>query len=229
MTEYFEFYGLPGAGKTTLAIPLIKKLKEDGCHVAGRYDVYKRLFCHRVKIFVYIEILLHINNYCIYYKFWKLYRKSMKPNRRFFKKLIVLVHQILMTVKKNRYDVVICDEGIIQFCSSLFYLDDFQGKNILKEIMEELDKRIKIQPVFCSIDMEESLNRIKNRPYAQQARYSFSKGISVLEKAMKHKAHNLEEISSVFPDPITIDMTVSIDDNVGVLLSMIRDRINRIK
>ena len=92
-----------------------------------------------------------------------------------------------------------------------------------------LDKRIKIQPVFCSIDMEESLNRMKNRTYAQQARYSFSKGISVLEKAMKHKAHNLEEISSVFPDPITIDMTVSVDENVGILLSIIRDRINTIK
>ena len=39
---YYELFGLPGAGKTTLSAPIVKKLKDNGYKVAVWDDVFHR-------------------------------------------------------------------------------------------------------------------------------------------------------------------------------------------
>lgn len=229
MTAYFEFYGLPGAGKSTLVEPLIQKLKDAGYRVAGLFDVYGRVPNHWIRLPVLIEILFHISNYSIIYKYWKIHRKSVSPNKHFLKKLIILIHQILMTIQEKKYDIVICDEGIIQYSSSLFYYDSFKGKDLLEEIAQKICSKIDILPIFCSIDLEESLMRMKNRPYGQRRRYSHSVDLPLLEKIMRIKGENLKLIASTFPDSVTIDMKADVNDNIVKLYSLIISKMESCK
>lgn len=221
MALYFELYGLPGAGKTTLLNPIVQKLISEGYKVAGRPEIYDRLYYRQTKLLILTEMLLHISNFKLYYKIWKLHNKSDNPNIRYYKKLVFLIHQILMMTKSNKYDFVICDEGIIQHISSLFFQNDFKGHDVMQEIARDLQNIINICPIFCSITVEESLRRMKERPYGQDRRYSYSLSLSLLEKVMKYRFHNLDVVSSFFPTPIVVDMRKNVDENVNFLISKI--------
>lgn len=221
MALYFELYGLPGAGKTTLLNPIVQKLISEGYKVAGRPEIYDRLYYRQTKLLILTEMLLHISNFKLYYKIWKLHNKSDNPNIRYYKKLVFLIHQILMMTKSNKYDFVICDEGIIQHISSFFFQTDFKDHDIMQEIARDLQNIIDICPIFCSITIEESLRRMKERPYGQDRRYSYSLSLPLLEKVMKYRSHNLDVISSFFPTPIVVDMRKKVDENINFLISKI--------
>ena len=221
MALYFEFYGLPGAGKTTLINPLIQNLVSKGYKVAGRPEIYDRLYYRQTKLLILAEMLLHISNLKLYYRIWKLHNKSDNPNKKYYKRLVFLIHQILMMAKSNKYDIIICDEGIIQYISSLFFQDEFKGYDIMQKISGNLQNNINICPVFCSITIEESLRRMNERPYGQDRRYSYSLDLPLLEKVMKCRFHNLDVISSFFPTPIVVDMRKNVDENVNFLISKI--------
>ena len=223
---YYELFGLPGAGKTTLSAPIVKRLKDDGYKVAVWDDVFHRNSYNRLKINLVVEMFFHFNEYKLYYWCWRLYKKSREPNSFFFKKLVLLLHQLLMTIKENKYDIVICDEGVIQFISSLYYLEEIQDDLFLKKIACFMGKRMPIHPICCSIDITESMKRIKNRNYGQARRYSYIAGESVLEQAMICKDKNLCKISTFFPAPIFIDMSKPVLGNVDILFTAIMDRTN---
>ena len=126
-----------------------------------------------------------------------------------------------MAFRSGDYDIIICDEGIIQFTSSLYFSEDFTDADLLRKIVKELQKILITNPICCSIDIDESLRRMKNRPYGQNRRYSYSRELPVLEKAMKHRENNLKVISSAFPEPLMVDMNQCVEKNVEILLNWI--------
>ena len=67
-TEYYELYGLPGAGKSTLANILISELRAKGYKVGTLDDVYNRRPNVKFKQSLKREMLFHINEYKLF--FW---------------------------------------------------------------------------------------------------------------------------------------------------------------
>ena len=150
------------------------------------------------------------------------------PSFHYFKRLIVFIHQLIKTVKEDNFDIIVVDEGIIQSTSSLFFLENFVGLDLLEKNVNDFNKNFKIQPVYCAIDVEESMKRMKERPYGQFRRYSYSAGLS-LKKAMEQKEYNLRLISSVFPTSIMMDMRESVEENCELLYLTIKKELSSVK
>ena len=69
------------------------------------------------------------------------------------------------------------------------------------------------------------MKRIKERPYFQKTRFSHSIGTEKLEIALRHKNHNLKVIASFFSNHYEINVTDSIQQNVGLLQSFVIQKI----
>ena len=220
---YYELYGLPGAGKSTLANIIIYELRAKGYKVGAWDDVYYR--CPNVifKQSLKRERLFHINEYKLFFWCWKAYKNCKNPNRAFYNKLLILTHQLLMVAEENNYDIVILEEGAIQFISSLRYLEDFSDDKDYKRISRYLNKRLIIYPVFCNIDIAECMSRVRNRGYGSK-RFSYSVGCEKFKQAMIYKEKNLRRISSTFLPPIEINMKAPVADNARLLVTEILSR-----
>ena len=218
---YYELYGLPGAGKTTVASLLVDKLKADGYKVAEYNDVYYRHGLKLGSISAYYEMLSQPSEYKLIWYYLILYLKCRQKNRLFLQKLLFFSHQILMTIKEGKYDMMFLEEGVIQFISSLFFLEDCPIDNQIDKIAIYFSGRINITPIFCSVNVCESLKRLKERPYKQKGRFSHSVGTETLEMALKYKIHNLKVIASYFPDHYEINMADGVQHNVCLLMSFV--------
>lgn len=220
---YYELYGLPGAGKSTVANILISELRAKGYKVCTWDDVYYR--CPNVifKQSLKREMLFHINEYKLFFWCWKAYKNCKNPNRAFYNKLLILTHQMLMVAEENNYDIVILEEGAIQYISSLRYLEDFSDDKDYERISRYLNKRIIIHPVFCNIDIAESMSRVRNRGYGSK-RFTYSVGTENFKQAMFYKEKNLRKISSTFAPPIEINMKSPVADNARLLVTEILSR-----
>ena len=219
----YELYGLPGAGKSTVANILISELRAKGYKVGSWDDVYYR--CPNVifKQSLKREMLFHINEYKLFFWCWKAYKNCKNPNRAFYNKLLILTHQLLMVAEENNYDIVILEEGAIQYISSLRYLEDFSDDKDYERISRYLNKRIIIHPVFCNIDIAESMSRVRNRGYGSK-RFTYSVGTENFKQAMFYKEKNLRKISSTFAPPIEINMKSPVADNARLLVTEILSR-----
>lgn len=219
----YELYGLPGAGKSIVANILISELRAKGYKVGTWDDVYYR--CPNVifKQSLKREMLFHINEYKLFFWCWKAYKNCKNPNRAFYNKLLILTHQLLMVAEENNYDIVILEEGAIQYISSLRYLEDFSDDKDYERISRYLNKRIIIHPVFCNIDIAESMSRVRNRGYGSK-RFTYSVGTENFKQAMFYKEKNLRRISSTFAPPIEINMKSPVADNARLLVTEILSR-----
>ena len=136
---------------------------------------------------------------------------------------MILTHQLLMVAEENNYDIVILEEGAIQYISSLRYLEDFSDDKDYERISRYLNKRIIIHPVFCNIDIAESMSRVRNRGYGSK-RFTYSVGTENFKQAMFYKEKNLRKISSTFAPPIEINMKSPVADNARLLVTEILSR-----
>ena len=222
---YYELYGLPGAGKTTVTSSLVDKLKADGYKVAELKDVYHRRGLKSGSISAYFEMLFHPSEYKLFWFYLMLFLKCRQKNRHHLNLLLFNSHQILMTIKERKYDIMFLDEGVIQFISSLFYLEDCPIDNQIDKIASYFSVQINITPIFCSVDICESMKRIKERSYFQKGRFSHSVGTKKLEMALKFKINNLKYIASYFPKHYEINMTDTIQHNVSLLLTFVNQKL----
>ena len=220
---YYELYGLPGAGKSTLANLLISELRAKGYKVGNLDDVYYRHPNVKFKQSLRREMLFHINEYKLFFWCWKAYKNCKNPNQSFYYKLLKLSHQLLMVAKENNYDIVILEEGAIQYISSLRYLEDYSDDRDYQRISRYLNKRLIINPVFCNIDIVESMSRVKNRGYGSK-RFTYSVGTENFKQAMFYKEKSLRKISSTFAPSIEINMKTPVADNARLLMTEILSR-----
>lgn len=221
---FYDLYGLPGAGKSTLANIIISELRAKGYKVGSWKDVYYRHPKNRFNHPLRLEILFHVNEYKLFFWCWKAYKNCKNPNQSFYYKLLILTHQLLMVAEENNYDIVILEEGAIQYISSLRFLEDFSDDNDYQRISHYLNKKLLINPVFCNIDIAESMSRVKNREYGSERRFSYRIGAEKFKQAMFYKEKNLRRISSTFLPPIEINMKAPVADNARLLLTEILSR-----
>lgn len=216
--RYYELFGLPGAGKSTITSPVIQYFKSRGYKVGGYRDVNGKGEGNPIE---WLKLFCHFSEYRLFFYYWQLYRSCNQRNYKYLKKLIYNSHQLIQAVRGKKYDILFLEEGLIQALSSLFYLEDIPDNHLIEKIRKLVSKEIHIMPIFCSVDINVSMDRIRDRPTQQKARYSHSVGSSVLEDALIHRKHNLEVISSAFQSNMKIDMNASVDTNVSLIISLI--------
>ena len=210
---YIELYGLPGAGKTTITAPVIDMLRRDGLQVANLKDVYLRNCKGNSKVFVLLEMIIRFRRYPIY---WRILRYGLsisikKECIKYLIKLLFLVHQIYESVNSGLYDVILCEEGIVQYITSLCYLEDLPDTKLLSKIIEIINKTINPIAIYCEISEEESLLRITKRSNSISLRFSSKIPIDVLEKAIEKRGRNMLVVAKYLPTRHTLSMLLNED------------------
>lgn len=221
--KYIELYGLPGAGKTTVSVPVINRLRDSGLKVADLSAVYFRNCKSKNKLRVLVELAFSYKNYLIYLS---LIRYGFTAIRTYdglasFFKLFFLIHQLMMTIRENRYDLVLCEEGVIQYLSSLNYTEEMRDNTALALLFTRLQSRFDIIAVNCRISVEESMNRIKGRGETSR-RYSRKTPSDLLRLALRTKERNLTTIAKYLSKVHTLPMEQSRDSVVLSLFNLVQ-------
>lgn len=221
--DYYELYGLPGCGKTTVSRLLVKQLREEGYKVADFNDVFLKYNHGYPRKWEFFKLLFQIKEFPLFYYYWRLYKECDCKSKRRLSNLMILTHRIICTYKSHEYDILFLEEGVIQFISSLVYLGTIRDDERICKIVDILNKIIKIQPIYCCLDVELSLERIKGRERAGD-RFSKSTDADVMYQALNYKKANLDNIASSFLYKMKIDMTERIDNNVKILESKLLNK-----
>lgn len=226
MAVYFELYGLPGAGKTTLCRPVISLLKGKGYKVADLDDVYHRNCRNGSKYPVILNMMFKVKCYSLYYRMWKVFLTCDTNDRNFsyFLKAAFLSFQIIDAMKNGDYDIVLCEEGFIQYVSSFCYSTDLPESKHLSNLCAYMSSLLRFNSVHCCLDVDVSLKRINNRPVLSR-RFSSSCSSDLMRKALISKSGNLRVISSYFTNALNLDMLKDVDGNQKALLSYITGKL----
>ena len=154
---YYEFYGLPGCGKTTLSRKVVYQLQEKGYKVADFSCIFLNENFGKPKLIEYVRLIFQIREYSLFYHYWKLFRECHCNSKRRLTNLMILTNKIFRESRKNRYDMVLLEEGIIQFISSFNYLGAIRKSNRFDKIVKQLEKNVEICPIYCRLDVDTSL------------------------------------------------------------------------
>lgn len=165
-----EFFGLPGAGKTTLSEELKIKLQNKGFTILGFEKLNeKRSFKIRSSkdIFKYLRFLFycvcHIN--IIFYIFNFIWFEPVSKPR--FKEVIFFLRtlHLLNDLKSEDVDIIIMEEGLIQSIWSLLLFTDlnFSSKKYRK-LISKVERNFELTIyVHVNISADISNIRIENR------------------------------------------------------------------
>ena len=221
--KLIEFAGLPGCGKTTLVNQLIAELQNK-----FSYKIIKRS-----------DISYHINImwkykwtipfYFIFFSFlygnYKLKINLIRyicqyPFNRFspiYAIYILLVIKELPSVNfQNK--IIILDEGVIQFMTSIPYEYNIKRNIVLQNIIVDLQNILSnCLCINCEINIDEAIDRIRKR--GKQDRYKFSENLKPL---LNTKAENLNFlIKKICTSTISINMMDSTDDKLNQIINNI--------
>ena len=124
------------------------------------------------------------------------------------------------------YDVLILDEGIVQYISSLFYNtvlpEDFYQDRIFRHLC---GKGVKPTLVCCQLDIEENIRRLRNRNIV--TRFSLIEDDRELSRVMGIRYINLNRIAKGFGIDATIDMQDDVCNNAEIIKKQIYKHILR--
>jgi len=213
--------GLPGCGKTTLVDGIVQKLNNMGYSIITEKELYaNNSFLHKIVDMVcsflcmrtclfnlkLIRILLPcIRMKCKIYVF-KRYMKLIKYNKR-----------IDRALKYNVYGYIITSEGFVQMFISIFDFMPYSEK--IERMIEEysqLLKRIMPEIVYCNIDINTAIERIKIR---NDPRDSF---LGVLDESRRFILGKRKKNNEIFLEYFAV-ITVSMNNTVDRLVTKVVD------
>lgn len=221
-----ELIGIPGCGKSTLVKELLKDLTTTGNIVVDRKSisaVIDFMWKHRWSIpIIAICFYIFTGNFRLKHALIK-YMLAF-PKNDFSVMYAMYVYIIYRFVSKNNNAevVMLLDEGIIQFLSSIAHdIPIEQSSQILqlsKQLKDIIANTIYVQ---CGIPIEDAVQRIKLRD--KRDRFSYS---SHLKDLLRIKQTNLIFLlNTVVPkfNVMEVDMTKSVLTNKDIVLKKIKD------
>ncbi|MBR4837226.1 MAG: ATP-binding protein [Bacteroidales bacterium] len=220
--KIIELYGLPGCGKSTLTHSILSILQREypgivlrRSDISGKINKYwDRPLC--LFLCLGLELLKPTN-----YKtktFLLKYALSFPFNRY---SIIYLLYTVMVIdlYRNNKTQIIVLDEGIIQFLSSIPH------DNVIKkvELIERITKSINENPfdvlyVDCQLDLDSTMYRIKQRDKKDRFAYKDSLG-----ELLMIKESNLALISnSIVRNKVIVDMKDSSINNAEIIINKIK-------
>jgi len=162
-----EFNGLPGCGKTTTVNELVNILRAEGIHVLTLQDVYFYRETTRLrKMLHFIRPLFsyktaHVNLKIVRF----LLQFKMSVSRLLDAlRLMKLYDQLVRVYETIDCDVILLEEGLIQYTASIPLTDHMSENRAASELIESMfGKFNKILVVNCDLHKEAIIRRITQR------------------------------------------------------------------
>lgn len=165
-TVYFEFYGLPGCGKSTISHELANHLREKNTVFEPSYEIDHKLSSKYRKIIKTLKAILMVFLHPIcFFRVLSIVSSNVSTLRDLVAQIINIAYKLLIYKGKHSCEYVIFDEGLIQSIISLkackkrdknraeinCLFDCFRGKVIvpiyvytpIKDVLIRMDKRKK--------------------------------------------------------------------------------------
>lgn len=216
-TLIIEFNGTPGAGKTTTAIEVKKRLRD----MKIRTISLRRVIRYRRS---YKEIMASKETrrvYIIFLKAFLLIRPITWERLKYMntKFNYWLGINELRNSKNHRNGVCILDQGIIQGFVSMAYLGKIRNEKkyyqYIRQVMDTLDNVICVN---CSIDADISMMRMRVRK-PNGGRLHQIDDDKELKRVLELQKRQFEEIRRIaISDAIAMDMNNSVEDNAEKII-----------
>jgi nucleoside-triphosphatase THEP1 len=217
-----EFNGLPGCGKTTIVESMFKMFNDNNIKALGIKEVYfwgeNQEKTRVITMFKALFSLKYIKVNLIGIQFFSCYK--FKISRiKYLLRLIKLNYQIDRVLKNKSCDLIILEEGILQYIASISHVDLENDKEILEKLLAMVLKRFeKLLIVNCNLDYESLIHRIKHR---NQVGHRFdSMDENILLESLKLNLENIEKIREICKgnNCIELMMNESLSNNIEKVL-----------
>jgi thymidylate kinase len=167
-----EFAGLPGAGKTTIARAALAELETLGIRCFSNESLVRRNAVRQKstrlsgKVGTLGQLVLGGVRYkrvtvnllrCI------AHTRSLSPaSLTRAANLLVLLNGI-RSVPADRYDLILLDQGLVQYIWSIFVAGDLPPERDLHRLLTTIFKEIPLAVIFVQIDVDDAVSRIRQR------------------------------------------------------------------
>ncbi len=219
----FEMAGGPGIGKSTLSRQVINNLGESGYRVGTLEDIYFRHRKDRGKLSLLIRILADAKHYPLYLDalLLKLRYGNQNGSWNYAGRLVFFLYEWVHIRKNEEYDILLLEEGLVQYISSLLYMEKLPAAFRKEKIYADLAECGHEPFVFvCNLqDIYENILRLKNRK--ADTRFFRIRDDNELKQAMEAKKHNLDIIAGGFKYSMQLDMAIPVEENVKLVTSVI--------
>lgn len=216
-----EFFGLPGAGKTTIYNILSSELQNDGHDIAHRIDFIQwhneQLFMSKLTMALNNPMWLwHCIKHCLAGSSELVYEKDSWP-------------RILRTIFKDIYikeyishclpGIVMFDQLTIQNIWSTWAGKKHPSRKLLRDLVSHIDLLLQKKYVYCKIGPEKAKIRISNRTHGGSRFDKLSLG--ELETAMQDEYWLMEYLHDAVVatncDILVIDSLESPEKNSKII------------
>lgn len=221
-TIILELNGCCGCGKSTLVFNLEKLLKKNKIKYI---TLSKILDQSNTKWYDYAlnsdrTLILRFLQYIL----------SLHPIRMsrfvYFKHIMNLIH----TIDENgKNKVILLDEGIVQWISSIAYKDKILNIKTIRNLLNEIIKNREFIIINCNLDYKETIFRIKKRK-RNIGRIDNYRDDKQLLNLIKVQNSNLKKVRSIIPDQIkklNINMQEEQTINADIILKQIKDKVDK--
>ena len=212
-----ELCGLPGAGKSTL----LNEFITNNLHLKiwTREEIYdgrkiertiRYLVAKKLGIGADVKLYRAIKNFSQQYP---------SCTERYEKRLF----GIIVVLKKSSKKLVVLEEGLIQYVSSIAYKEELCENNTFEEIMSIIHMFDEYKVVYCDLDIEECISRVKKRN-KKGDRYNLEELVQMKE-LLEIKRHNIKKVIEKMniseTDILKLNTTEKVEFNIKKLQKFI--------
>ncbi len=218
---FIEFNGFPGCGKSTISeeLALICLKNNIQCKL---YDITPKGSPLKAKLSLVWRFLrsLGMSNFQFNLSVIKLlfYDWKADPANRAIKLLyialmIIFNNDIRIESKKNIHQIIVIDQGLVQFIISTVYFNKFPPQKILLDIIKHFSGiKTNYMIVNCNLDIDIALKRLTARCKQAEGRFDRMDPAQAYSGLCLHK-HYFEKLRAII-DPL-VKAGINIDTSIN--------------
>ena len=164
-TEFLEFYGLPGCGKSTISHELAMRLRDRG------FDVYEPSYvmdhersCRSRKFEkAFSATILMLTHPVIFSRLVRILYPRLSSLNEFALMIVNISYKLVVYLRQTKHDYIVFDEGIIQSVISILIRENEDGTEFWKYFLSDFWGNKQIRSIYINTSVENSMDRIQKR------------------------------------------------------------------
>ncbi|MBF0705389.1 hypothetical protein IQ283_02135 [Alkalihalobacillus hwajinpoensis] len=225
-----ELNGIPGSGKTSTVKELFHNLEKRGLKVLILRDVYfykeKKTSSKLLVTLKAIFSFTLLKNNMLTIKFLLLFPFNLS-RLLFALRLIKLNYQLLRVYESENCDIILLEEGLLQYTANIPHVDSFDNKTTLNKLLKNMTFPYKnMLLINCDLNLKESVKRIYNRGLKNR-RFDVMEEQELLTGLKKNQEFfgYMREICK-HKDSISLNMSCELNYNVDIVVNKISQKLS---